>query len=245
MSYATFHLVFILPPIVLLMLGAATRKGGLEKGALKALLAIQLVAFLYTTPWDNYLVYRGVWMYGSERVLGTIGYVPVEEYAFFLLQPLLTGLWYLHLRGRIPPSPSGDSRGFRRVAVVAWGALSLAGVLALLAPSERGLYFGLIAAWCGPVLAGMTWLGHRHLWTDRRAVALGVAVPTLYLWIADRYAIADGIWDIAARFSLGIAPFGLPVEEALFFLVTNVMVVQGIAMLLPVHEPSPAPAPAL
>jgi lycopene cyclase domain len=52
-----------------------------------------LIAFTYTTPWDNYLVAQEVWWYGANRVVGTIGYVPVEEYMFFVLQPILTGLF--------------------------------------------------------------------------------------------------------------------------------------------------------
>jgi lycopene beta-cyclase len=51
-------------------------------------------------------VWRGVWGYGADRVIGTIGYVPVEEYLFFILQPLLTGLWlYLVLTGARGPTP--------------------------------------------------------------------------------------------------------------------------------------------
>jgi len=33
-------------------------------------------------------------------VVGTIGYVPVEEYLFFLLQPILTGFWLYWLLSR-------------------------------------------------------------------------------------------------------------------------------------------------
>jgi lycopene beta-cyclase len=236
LTYLTFLLIFLLPPILILAGLAVARRRHSVPGFFRALLLVQTLALVYTTPWDNYLVYRGVWTYGSERVIGTIGYVPVEEYLFFLLQPVLTGLWYLILRTSLPPASAEGARPFRGWGPVAWGLLAAAGVLALLAPSERLLYFGLIAAWCGPVLAGMTWLGYRHLWLDRKAVALGVAVPTVYLWVADRLAIGDGIWDIAARYSTGIEPLGLPVEEALFFFFTNAMVVQGLAMFLPVRE---------
>ena len=66
--------------------------------ALKWLGVVLLLAFAYTTPWDNYLVFREVWGYPPGRVLATIGYVPVEEYAFFLLQPIMTGLFYASKR---------------------------------------------------------------------------------------------------------------------------------------------------
>jgi lycopene cyclase domain-containing protein len=237
MSYATFLLLFLVLPIVVLAALAARRNSDGAKRAIAALVLVQTAALLYTTPWDNYLIYRGVWMYGSNRVIGTIGYVPVEEYVFFILQPLLTGLWYLVLRGGLRArAPEGD-RGLRVWGTSGWVLVALAGALALVSPNQRLLYLGLITAWCGPVLAGMTWLGYRHVWVDRRVVALGIAAPTLYLWVADRFAIGDGIWDIAGPYSVGFEPFGLPVEEALFFLVTNAMVVQGLVMLLPERSP--------
>jgi len=31
-----------------------------------------LLALVYTTPWDNYLIWRDVWHYGTDRVVGTI-----------------------------------------------------------------------------------------------------------------------------------------------------------------------------
>lgn len=241
MSYAAFHLVFLLPPIVLLAVVVRWRTASCTPRSLLMLGLIQMMALAYTTPWDNYLVYRGVWTYGPERVLGTIGYVPVEEYVFFLLQPVLTGLWYLVLRDRLRPSPAAGAALFRLWGTAVWSLVAVSGVLLLLSPDERFLYLGLITAWCGPPLAGMSWLGYRHVWLDRKAAALGLLAPTVYLWIADRFAIADGIWDIADRYSTGIEAWGLPVEEALFFLVTNALVVQGLAMLLPEREAAHAP----
>lgn len=51
------------------------------------------MALLYTGPWDNLLIGNGVWSYGRDRVIGiTIGAVPIEEYAFYILQVAATGL---------------------------------------------------------------------------------------------------------------------------------------------------------
>lgn len=65
-----------------------------------------------------------------------------------------------------------------------------------------------------------------------RLVALAVAVPTVYLWIANRIAIAAGLWELSPSFTTGIAipVLGLPIEEAVFFLVTNLLVVQRIVL---------------
>ena len=43
------------------------------KWGLQAMGVLAIVALVYTTPWDNYLVKNGVWWYPSNRVLAVIG----------------------------------------------------------------------------------------------------------------------------------------------------------------------------
>ena len=71
-----------------------------------AILAHIIAAVVWTTPWDNYLVATGVWYYNPDLVTGvTLGWVPIEEYTFFILQTLLTGLWVLWLARHLKPAP--------------------------------------------------------------------------------------------------------------------------------------------
>lgn len=246
MSYLAFLLVWIVPPIVLLAGMRRPPLGGVGgKRAWWSLALTCVVALVWTTPWDNYLVWRGVWNYGSGRIVGTIGYVPVEEYAFFLLQPLLTGLLLYRILERVPPVPSPAGGAMRaakfvvddvpntRILGVAIAALfSVIGIYLLARPSEDGTYLGLILAWAMPVIGGLWLYAGHHFWAWRRAL-LGALVPaTVYLWIADGYAIAHGIWSISNRYSFDLDPLGLPVEEAVFFAVTNVLSVLGTMLFL-------------
>ncbi len=231
MSYFTFHFVFILPPILLLALMQRQPLAG--TGGLRAWLGlplIALVALVYTTPWDNYLVWRDVWNYGTGRVVGTIGYVPVEEYLFFLLQPFLTGLWFYWLVPKDELPVQQHSSLVRVVGTLFWVALSIAG--ALLLQWDPGVYLGLILAWAGPILALQWTIGGVQLWAAKRIWLIGTLVPTFYLWIADRVAIEQGIWSISEVYTTGLQLFGLPIEEATFFLVTNLLVVQGLLLFL-------------
>lgn len=236
MTYLQFHLVFIVPPLVAL---ALLQPRGV--GRWWPLAALCGIAFVWTTPWDNYLVARGVWTYPPGRVLATIGYVPVEEYAFFLLQPVLTGLWYRILRGRLALPPGDGARTPHVVGAAAFGALTLLGAV-LWAQGGHGLYLGLILAWACPVLAAMWGLDGARLAARWHVLAWTVAPPTLYLWVADRVAIGAGIWDITDATRTGWEIVGLPVEEALFFFVTNLLVAQGLAMLEPDMAPATLPA---
>lgn len=232
MSYFAFHFAFTLPPILLLALFQRRPLAGI--GGLKAWLGLPLIALLalvYTTPWDNYLIWRDVWHYGNGRVVGTIGYVPVEEYLFFLLQPILTGLWLYWLLPRTSePVQQEYSAMVRTTGTGFWVALSLAGALML--KWNPGVYFGLILVWASPILALQWVIGARQLWATKRTWLLGTLVPTLYLWVADRIAIGQGIWSISDAYTTGLNLFGLPLEEATFFLVTNLLVVQGLLLVL-------------
>jgi lycopene beta-cyclase len=240
-TYLAFHLVFIVPPIAALaLLLRAGRPGALGRRRMAYLGLVAAIALVYTTPWDNHLVWRGVWGYGPDRVIGTIGWVPVEEYLFFVLQPLLTGLWLYLVLGREAPgragSGAGEARAARRVAAagaLAYLLIAVAGGLLLL--REETTYLGLILAWAGPVLAGQWAYAGAGIWARRRSWFVAVAVPTAYLWVADAVAIRLGIWEISERFTVGLRVWTLPLEEAVFFLAANLMVVQGLLLFL--HPP--------
>jgi lycopene beta-cyclase len=253
MTYMQFHFLFIFPPILVMAAMAPAIRHRLGTRGFLGVLAVPIIAFVYTTPWDNYLVFRGIWWYGPDRVVGTVGYVPIEEYMFFLLQPVLTGLFTLHLLARRRPAPGDPSASAvegrrelrtipglrlepppsRPVRMRILGALPwfLVGILgAGLLTTQAGLYMGLILAWAPPVV-GFMWLylGH-ELWRHVHVIGLAVGLPTLYLWFADAVAIHQGIWTISSEYTFGVNPFGLPVEEATFFLVTNVLSVLGVLL---------------
>ncbi|MCC7367493.1 MAG: lycopene cyclase domain-containing protein [Chloroflexi bacterium] len=95
MTYGQFLLIFLVVPICMLTLLLHRH---LTTGYLRVVGLMALAAFVYATPWDNLIVAQGVWTYDPQRVVGVIlGWVPLEEYLFFLLQPLLSGLIVLAL----------------------------------------------------------------------------------------------------------------------------------------------------
>jgi lycopene cyclase domain-containing protein len=236
MTYLQFHLIFIFPPLLLLVLTSRRLLGRIGPRAVPALIGVVLLALIYTTPWDSELIRRGVWGYGPDRVIGTIGLIPIEEYLFFILQPLLAGLWFYRVmppRADDPPSVSPAMR---------WGPAVLYALLAawgwMLMRTEAGTYLGMILAWAAPVLAAQWAVAGGRIGAAPRTFALAVGVPTLYLWMADAIAIRLGIWRISETQTLGIKFGPLPLEEAAFFLATNLLVVQGLTLFLhPFRKP--------
>ena len=96
---------------------------------------------------------------------------------------------------------------------------------------ESGTYAGLILVWAFAPLALQWWLGARALLTSAKMwMPLWVGF-TLYLCLADAFAISDGIWTITSTTRSGIEIMGiLPIEEALFFALTNLFVLQGLCL---------------
>ncbi len=240
-TYLGVHLTFVLPPILLLgtlaYLRPAARWGPAPFFGLGVILVLAVV---YTTPWDNLLIEQGVWWYGDGVTAGHVWAAPIGEYLFFVLQPILVALWLYNLE--IPVD--GSLRiGLRARLVGAGGGLAVGTVgVALLFAAPSTLYLGAILAWAGPILAVQWAFGWPHLVRARRAVAVGIGVPTVYLWVADWYAITNGLWTISSTYTVGLAPFGLPIEEAVFFLVTNVFIVQGLVLYLWLLEQWPTVA---
>ncbi len=96
MTYPIFLVLFLVLPIAVL---AFRLRRHAAAGWWRAAVALAvLLALLYTTPWDNYLVATRVWTYDPARVWNIVfGWVPLEEYLFFLLQPILGALVTLWL----------------------------------------------------------------------------------------------------------------------------------------------------
>lgn len=226
LSYLEFHLLFILPPLALLLVLASYPLADRPVAAPAGIALLVAVAVLYTTPWDSHLIDTGVWFYGEGTVLVRLWQVPLGEYLFFALQPLLTGLWLCRLDTR-SDREFGIPLGHHALGLLGGGLVSGAGLLLL---SEGTYYLATLLIWAGPVLAIQWAFAWPVLWDLRRTLAIGIGVPTAYLWVADRIAIELGIWLFDETYLTGVAVAGLPFEEMLFFLLTNTFVVQGLLL---------------
>lgn len=226
---------------------------GLPAPLLTGLLVI--IAVVWTTPWDNYLVATQVWWYDVSLVSGIVlGWVPLEEYCFFVLQPILTALWTVwiarrlgttHNHGRAGILPAQGSNQVEAGKMPApplnfeirlWSTVCVLLVAAgmwwpLLASYKPLTYLALELVWALPPIAIQLAFGADLLWQQRKLVVLGIGAPTLYLAGADILAISSGTWTIDPEQSLHHLMLGpLPLEELIFFLLTNTLVVFGLVL---------------
>lgn len=247
MTYFGVLATFILPPlIVLIVLTCQDIWRGLRSAGLAGLRRVQgrpyraillhvFLALIYTTPWDNYLVATGVWWYDPRLVTGIrFGYVPIEEYTFFVLQTLLTGFWVLGwMRWRFPePAVTPPAPTFRKTAVAVTVILWITSTAVLYSGWQPGAYLTLILSWAlVPILIQLAF-GADLLLLNWRLALTGIFPPTLYLWWVDSLAITSGTWTIDPQQTTGIMIGTLPIEEMLFFFLTNVIIVFGMTLFL-------------
>ncbi|KAI0595257.1 hypothetical protein F4775DRAFT_380690 [Biscogniauxia sp. FL1348] len=234
-EYALVHLTFTIP-----LAGVLTviLKPLLTRLDLYKTFLLVVIAFCATLPWDAYLIRQGIWTYPPDAIAGLrlLG-VPAEELFFFVIQTYTTALLYillnkpvLHaqfLAGRRDAEP-----GARRAKAAGQGFLAacIAAGIALVHRGSAGTYLGLILVWACP-FALLTWMlsGHALVTLPPLCVAVPIGVPTAYLWVVDELALRRGTWAIAPGTKLGWCVWGrLEVEEAVFFLATNALVVFGL-----------------
>lgn len=244
MAYLDFLAAFIgIPTLFFAFLNAWLRSSRHEFPsslqawpALPVVVGHVLLALLYTTPWDNYLVATGVWWYDPDLVLGiTFGFVPLEEYLFFIGQTMLLGLALL-AAVRLLPRPARPFRSRHRLRLISAGltfALCLLGLILLGLGPPGGAYLGLELAWGMIPLTVQLAFGADILWHYRSPVLWTLLPGTLLLSLADAFAINSGTWTIDPQQSIGFLLGGvLPMEEFIFFLLTTSMVVFGVTLMI-------------
>ncbi len=196
------------------------------------------LAFTYTTPWDSYLIEQNIWNYSPGHVLGTLFLIPFEEYFFFFIQSII-GCFFTSfiLSKRKQKKQYNLSVSSNNLIFI--GALFTFCSLGFyfLIPQGSIRYLLLILFWGVPIV-GLQWiLGFSILKSERITLITSLFFLTIYFWIADSIAIYKSIWVLPPETITNIKIMNiLPIEEALFFLITNIMVVQGYILFTKVNK---------
>jgi lycopene cyclase domain-containing protein len=202
-----------------------------------------LLAVLYTTPWDNYLVATGVWYYNPDLVTGILlGYVPIEEYTFFVVETILAGLWWWFLARRLSLTPNSSPAGRggftpnKKIIYVSTCILVTFWLLftyLFFFGAPKWTYLGITLFWALPAILPQLLFGADILWHYRKLVFWAIMVPGTYLSLMDIVALKESTWAISPDQTTGINFFGiLPLEEVVFFFITNTMLTFGVTLLL-------------
>ena len=244
LTYLTFLLLFIGIPLAFLFIlylkNLRREKESQKEITRRILIAIAIViiiAFIYTTPWDNYLVENAIWYYETSKVMGlVIGFVPIEEYTFFIVQTLLVGLFFglVYIRRNpIINNQYGHTLSLRLISSSSLLIIWFVSFFLFIKGIESFKYLNLILLWGIPPILIQLIYGVDIILRFRRDLVFTISLSTLYLSIADAIAIKIGIWTISTGTSTGFLLLGLlPIEEFIFFLVTNVLITFGLTLIL-------------
>jgi lycopene cyclase domain-containing protein len=99
-------------------------------------------------------------------------------------------------------------------------------------------YLLLETGWFLPVIIGQWLFAPRILRSRWKAIPLTALPIAAYLTATDRVALREGTWSISEDSTTGLKVAGVPIEEAVFFLLTSWVSAQGIVLLT--DERSPA-----
>lgn len=236
-DYALVHLKFTIPLALVLTIIAYPI---LHRTHFLQIASLIILSFTATLPWDSYLIRNKIWTYPPDAIIGPRFWgIPIEELFFFVIQTYITSLFYillskpllhpLYLRNQRNP-PAWISRG-KLAGQGILIALALYGVY-LIRVGGSGTYLGLIMAWAFPfALLTFTVAGRFILSLPWTSTSLPVLLPTIYLWLVDELALGRGTWAIESGTKLEVCLFGvLEIEEATFFLATNMLIVFGMAV---------------
>jgi lycopene cyclase domain-containing protein len=243
MTYFGFLLRFLLLPIFVLFVftwwdNRVKRPApGFDSKKVPLIIGVNiLLALTYTTPWDNYLVATGVWTYNPELVTGLVlGYVPLEEYTFFIVETLLAGLWWWFLVRRwsqpeedFKPRTTGRYLAFGMLFAV-WALFSCLFFLG----ADSWNYLGIIFFWALAAIFPQFLFGADILWHHRKLVFWTIVPPGIYLSLVDIVALKGTTWSISKSQTTGLLIFGiLPLEEIVFFFITNILIGFGMTLML-------------
>lgn len=242
MTYFGFLLRFLVTPILLLLFITWREKDQPTPNFVKrmiwtSILVHVFLAVVYTTPWDNYLVATGVWYYNPELVTGIVfGYVPLEEYTFFVLETIMAGLWWWFLARRLTLPKREDfkpSASFRWTVFVILFVIWVVFTYLFFFSAEGWNYLSIIFFWALPAIFPQILFGADILWHHRKLVFLTIFIPGVYLSLMDIVALSDTTWSISQSETTGMLFFGiLPLEEVVFFFITNVLIGFGMTLML-------------
>ncbi len=237
MTYRGFHYRITLP----LLAVCIALWGGLRPSpdVVLPLLVLCIVVVIFTFPWDNWAVRRGLWEFPDERLIGRVDRLPVEEIAFFILQTLQVSFLTLALCSVLPSTSTGQADFSIGVGSQIGALIALWILMARLTRSwrnrnQRYRYAWHLMYWFLPVIIVQWLFGFEILAPRLSVILISTFIIGTLLSLADVWAVRRGIWyfDDAQITRIYVARI-LPWEEVAFFYTTSLLVSQSILVLAP------------
>jgi len=238
MTYLRFHLIFNLP--LLIVLAALTGPVPWTIDEAEAFGLVLLAVMIFTTPWDNLAAKWGIWGFPRAKFSVRIGYLPVEEYAFFLLQSANVMLALRALFHFLPDWQLGQEAEIGKWTPIWLGASVIPWLFVVIQlywlrrKAGPCVNYAVHLAWFLPVIYAQWIIAPPLFWNHAALLALVTAAFGVYYTLADLAAVRAGTWFFDEKQITGVKLAGvLPWEEVAFFFLTSLLVAQSYLLLLP------------
>lgn len=206
---------------------------------------VSVIAFIATSAWDNYAVYSGIWFFPAEKTLGKyLYYVPLEEYAFFFLQTFTTGLVQILYLEKIYKYKKNETQEIAAKTlysfifplifcgeIINFYQLKTEEVIKL--PFGEWNYLFHLFSWAGTFILIQFIFGRKKLKGKLKLIVVPALIMTVYFSLADAVSIGNGIWNFDPLQTTGAKIGNVPLEEILFFLLTNLLITEAVVLFLP------------
>lgn len=223
MTYLSFLLIFLIPLLLLFSIVSFFRMR-VNRHDTIGILILVIIAVLYTTPWDSHIINNGIWFYDNDKIIGTLFNIPFEEYLFMIIQTIISGLIFCNFKKKV----HGVGFKFSIKYLLLFLLIFFVGLFLL--KNKSSVYIGYLIAWAAIPLAIQLSVGSKVIYFSFKNWILPLLIFTTYLSIIDSIAIGNNIWTINDVTSCGFKIFSLPVEEIIFFLLTNLLIFQGMSL---------------
>lgn len=231
LSNLSVHLIYTLPVIGLLSIIARPL---LSRGDIFKLSFISFIAFVYTILWRNYIISNGLLTYRPEKVLASVGSVPIEEYMSLLIQTILTLLWsYFCFRFSTPCLNFNTNKASYQK--IRWLPILLLSIITAIGyemstPGKSTFYLGSILYWTCPAIIFL-WYGAGNFFVKRILLSIvAIAVPTIYQCWIDQITKNNNGLHINEKIHLNIFVVKeLPFEEVFTYFITNTLIVLAMS----------------
>jgi lycopene cyclase domain-containing protein len=205
-----------------------------------ALGLVLLAVMIFTVPWDNLAAKWGIWGFPREKYSLRLGYLPIEEYTFFLLQSLNVMLAVRAFFWFLPNWQTGQETEIGQWTLLCLGASVIPWIIVavqlrwLRQKVGPGVNYAIHLAWFLPVIY-IQWILAPPLFLTHAVLLATVTVLFgVYYTLADLVAVRGGTWFFDEKQITGVKLGGiLPWEEIAFFFLTSLLVAQSYLLLLP------------
>lgn len=232
-TYSDIQVTYMLPVIAVL---AFITRPFISRSEMFKMTVLSGLALIYTIPWFYFVIQNGALTYSTEKVLATVRLVPIEDCVFVVAHTVMTSLWTLLCTWwSIHPClnfnhDKTSHQLIRWIPISTLSFLTVKGYRMMTIPGLNTFYLGSILCWACPAII-LLWYGTGNYFVKRfKSYLIAIAAPTLFMCRVSQIVMNNNIRHVNAQTSLNaFVAEHLPIEDALFFLVSNVIIVLAVS----------------